>query len=58
MLKEVREKMGVTIVELSRKSGVSRCMIYKIENKGYKNYKNVTLNKLANALGVDVKEIE
>lgn len=58
MLKEVREKMGVTIVELSRKSGVSRWMIYKIENKGYKNYKNVTLNKLANALGVDVKEIE
>lgn len=58
MLKEVRERKGVTIVELARKSGVSRWMIHKIESKGYKNYKNVTLNKLANALGVDVKEIQ
>ena len=57
MLREVRERKGVTIVELARRSGVSRWMIHKIESKGYKNNKNVTLNKLANALGVDVKEI-
>ena len=32
-------------------------MIKMIE-KGYENYKRVTIWKLANALGVDAKEIE
>lgn len=56
MLQKVMDKKGVTIMELSRKSGVSRFMIYKIKN-GYKGYKEVTLNKLANALEVDVEQI-
>lgn len=56
-LKEVRNKKGMTITELARESGVSRYMIIMIE-KGYKNYKRVTIWKLANALGVEAKEIE
>lgn len=56
-LKEVRNKKGMTITELARESGVSRYMIIMIE-KGYKDYKRVTIWKLANALGVDAKEIE
>lgn len=56
-LKEVMEKKGVTNEELSKQSGVSKYMIIMIK-KGYKNYKRVTIWKLANALGVDAKEIE
>lgn len=58
MLKEVRENTGKTITELSRESGVSRWLINMIEKKGYKKAKPETKKKLANALGVDVKEIE
>ena len=56
-LKYIRNKKGLTIQELSEKTGVSRGMITLIE-KGYKNYKRVTIWKIANALGVDAKEIE
>jgi transcriptional regulator with XRE-family HTH domain len=56
-LKEVMEKKGVTNEELSKQSGVSKYMIIMIK-KGYKSYKRVTIWKLANALGVDAKEIE
>lgn len=58
MLKEVRESTGKTIAELSRESGVSRWLINMIEKKNYKKAKPETKKKLANALGVDVKEIE
>lgn len=57
MLKEVMERKGMTRKELSRLSGVSYQMIWLIE-RGYKDYKRVTIWKLANALGVDAKEIE
>jgi transcriptional regulator with XRE-family HTH domain len=56
-LKAIRNKKGMTINELSKTSGVSNYMIIMIE-KGYNKYKRVTLWKLANALGVDAKEIE
>lgn len=56
-LKEVRNRKGMTIAELSQASGVSRHMIIMIE-KGYKGYKRVTIWKIANALGVEAKEIE
>lgn len=56
-LKEVRQQKGYTIAELSRVTGVSKGMISLIE-KGYKSYKRVTIWKLANALGVEAKEIE
>lgn len=58
MLKEVRERKGFTISELSRKSGVGRDLIYNIELHGYKKAKNVTWYKLANALEVDVEKIK
>lgn len=56
-LKEVMDRKGVTIEELVILSGVSKYLIIMIR-KGYKNYKKVTIWKLANALGVDAKEIE
>lgn len=56
-LKETMEKKGWTNEELSKASGVSKYMIIMIK-KGYKNYKRATIWKIANALGVDAKEIE
>lgn len=58
MLREVREKKGMTTIELSKKSGVCRDLINKIELHNYKKTKNVTWNKLANALEVDVEKIK
>ena len=57
MLKEEREKRGIGIAELSRKSSVSRHIIYMIESRGHKA-KTTTRYKLANALGVDVELIK
>lgn len=56
-LKKIMDRKGLTILELHKLSGVSKNMIIRIR-KGYKKYKPVTLWKLANALGVDAKEIE
>jgi DNA-binding XRE family transcriptional regulator len=58
MLREVREKKGVTINELARKSGVSRHTINEIEKHDYQRTKPTTWYKLANALEVDVEKIK
>lgn len=58
MLKEVRERKGVTINELARKSGVSRHTINEIEKHDYQRTKTATWYKLANALEVDVEKIK
>ena len=58
MLKEARERKGITIAELSRRSNVSRWMINLIEKKGYTKAKPETWSKLAIALGVEVNEIK
>ena len=56
-LEELRIKKHWSKAELHRKSGVSLPIISMIE-KGYKKYNKLTIQKLADALGVDVKEIE
>lgn len=48
-LKEVRIKEGLTITELSKKSGVSTRTIQRIE-KGEANFKPETLNRILNTL--------
>ena len=58
MLREVRERKGVTINELARKSGVSRHTINEIEKHDYQLAKITTWYKLANALEVDVEQIK
>jgi len=57
MLKEVREKKGMSQVELAQKSGVSRNTIMKIESNSCVSLKTKTIVKLANALGVTAEEI-
>jgi transcriptional regulator with XRE-family HTH domain len=53
----MRERKGFTKKQLCEVSGVSVPMISLIE-KGYKEYKRSTIWKLANALGVEAKDIE
>jgi transcriptional regulator with XRE-family HTH domain/DNA-binding transcriptional ArsR family regulator len=50
-LKEFREEAGMTVRELSERSGVSEDTITKIEN-GHRKGRSMTLRKLAKALGV------
>lgn len=56
-LRELRQRKGLTIKELSKLSGVSYTLISMIE-KGYKDYSRVSIWKLANTLQVDAEEIE
>src|SRR5215213_3005780 len=50
-LKEFREEAGMTVRELSERSGVSEDTITKIEN-GHRKGRSMTLRKLAKALKV------
>ena len=56
-IREMREKVSMTQMELSRKSGVSRTTISNLEN-GVENVTTTkTLSKIATALGVKVEEL-
>ena len=56
MLKDIRERKGLTMSELARLSGVAIHTIWSIE-QGHKP-KRVTLGKLARVLEVEIEEIE
>lgn len=56
-IKEVREKLGISQEELSRKSGVSRAIISGLETGNIKCTTTKTLLKVADALGVSVSSI-
>lgn len=53
-VKEVRERKGISQEELAEKSGVSRTTISEIETQKKEVTTNITLEKIANALGVKV----
>ena len=55
-IKEIRERVGMTQVELSEKSGISQEHISRIENGKFSpNVK--TADKLAEAMGVTLMDI-
>lgn len=56
-LKQTREAMDISQEELSKKSGVSRTIISGLENGKIERVTNITLEKLANALGKKVSDI-
>lgn len=56
-LKEIRESKGISQEELSKKSGVSRPIISELETEKREVTTNVTLEKIANALGEKVSDI-
>ena len=57
VLRETRQKKGMTISELSRLSGVSRQTIYKIEANPQISITSVVMEALAAALGVKANKI-
>lgn len=56
-LKEIREKKGISISELARKSGLTRQTIYNIEGDPNRVVDSKTMEDVANALGVKVSKI-
>ena len=57
ILKEIREKKGVSVSELARKSGLTRQTIYNIEGDPNRVVDSKTMEDVANALGVKVSKI-
>lgn len=59
MLKELREKAGLTQEELAKRAGVSLPLVFKIEqgSRDLKNSKMSTLVKLATALNCTVEDL-
>lgn len=57
ILKEVREEKHMSQEELANKSTVSRTTISELENNKTDVITNVTLEKLAKALGLRVTDI-
>ena len=56
-LRDLREQIGVTQEELSRKSGVSRPTISAIESNQEYVTTNITLEKIAQAIDFKVSDI-
>lgn len=56
-IRELRENKGMTQVELSEKSNVSRTIISNLENGVSHVTTTKTLYRLANALDVSVEEL-
>ena len=56
-VKEERERQGMSQEELSRKSTVSRTIISELENGKTDVITNITLEKIASALGKKVTQI-
>ena len=56
-VKEIREELEMSQEELSEKSGVSRTTISGLENEIIDVITNITLEKIASALGKKVPEV-
>lgn len=56
-VKEIREELNMSQEELSEKSGVSRTTISGLENGIIDVITNITLEKIASALGKKVPEV-
>lgn len=56
-VKRVREQLGLTQEDLSKKSGISRSVLANIENNRAKNYTAKTMIAIADALNKRVDEI-
>lgn len=56
-IREIRETKGVSQLELSEKSGVTRATLWRLESEDGCEATTLTLTKIANALGVSVSEL-
>ena len=56
-IKQYRQQAGISQEELAKKSGVSRTIIYAVENNKAEVTTNITMQKIAEALGESVATI-
>lgn len=56
-LKRIRKRQKITLLELSKKSGISKGLLSKIENDINKNPTINTLLKIAEALSTDLEHL-
>lgn len=56
-IKNVRISKNISIKELSKRTGLSRTYIRELENQNKTNPTLASLNKIANALNVNIKEL-
>lgn len=56
IIKEVREELGITQKELSKRTGISRNYIAELENSKKVNPSFETIFKIAQALEVEIKK--
>lgn len=56
-IKEYREKLNMTQIELAKKSEISRYLISQLENGEDVNITKKTMVQIANALNANVLEI-
>ena len=56
-IREIRESKGVSQLELSEKSGVTRATLWRLESDDGCDATTSTLTKIANALGVPVSDL-
>ena len=56
-IKEVREQMRISQIELSRIAGISQPYLHDLENNR-RGAKPETLNRIASALGVSVADLK
>ena len=56
-IKEVRERLKVSQLELARRAGVSQPFIHDLENEN-RNAKPETMRKIADALGCSVDDLK
>ena len=57
MIKELRQKLGMTQTELARKAGIKQGVLSYIENGKTKNPRIDTMQAIAAALGVPVERL-
>lgn len=56
-IRELREKIGMSQVELSEKSGVTRATLWRLEGGEDEESTTKTLGKIAEVLGVSISEL-
>lgn len=56
-IKNIRKSKNMTLYELSKKTKISRSYLIELENNKKTNPTLATLNKIASALKVNVKEL-
>ncbi|QBD80282.1 XRE family transcriptional regulator [Ktedonosporobacter rubrisoli] len=56
-VKEIAEAKGLSIARLARKANLDNKTVYRIVNDPFAETSTVTLDRLAKALGVSIKDL-